>query len=265
MKVHVSVLGLILVISATSFAQRSRRTEEPPHIGFGDPFDVILQNLERPTAHWPDQQRLRERDNSHSATVSFRQLQHKVPKQAVKEYNKGRTAFRKGDKETALNHFQNAVQIDPDFADAHNDLGVLLAKVGNTGEAAEQFQRAITLAPDHTIALGNLSLALYMLKRFEEVLPIARHALRLDPGLVYVHYVLGLSLFAEHGDKKEALENLVRAAPTFPEARVFASNILVQIGRDGDAAWQLEEYLRSAPKEDTTRKEVETRLAQLRR
>lgn len=265
MKVHVSLLGLIFFISVTSSAQRARQPDYQHDIPLEDPFDLLEIQVENARASWPNNNDpARSVNNRGAATVSFQQLQHKVPKQAFKEYKKGRADTRKGDNETALGHFQNAIQIDPEFTNAHNDLGVVLAKLGNVGEAAEQFRKALALAPDYNIAAGNLSLALYLLQRYREVLPLARQALRSDPSLLHVRYVLAVSLIAEHGDKKEALENLERAAAKFPDAHVMASNILAQIGRRAEAATQLEEYLRSAPKEETNRQEIETRLAQLR-
>src|SRR5581483_9131680 len=122
--------------------------------------------VDQTSINWPGNSIGRGSANGSAATVSYQQLQHKVSKQAFKEYKKGRAASRKGDNETALDHFQNAIQIDPEFTDAHNDLGVVLANLGNIGEAAEQFKKAIDLAPDHNVAVGNLSLALYMLERY---------------------------------------------------------------------------------------------------
>jgi Flp pilus assembly protein TadD len=272
MKVHVSLLGLIFLISFTSSAQRSRdpdfgRSRNPDFredVSRADPFDLLQAQVNQATVNWPSSSIGRGSANGSAATVSYQQLQHKVSKQAFKEYKKGRAASSKGDNETALDHLQNAIQIDPEFTDAHNDLGVVLARLGNTGEAAEQFKKAVDLAPDHNVAVGNLSLAFYMLERYQEVIPLAQRALKINPGLPYVRYVLGVSLIIEHGDKKEALENLERVAPQFPEARVMASNILVQIGRRHEAARQLEEYLHSAPKGDTARGEIEARIAQLR-
>ncbi len=272
MKVHISLLGLIFLISLTSSAQRSHgpnfgRSHDPDFgadVSRADPFDLLQAQMDQAVVNWPSSRIGRGSANGSDATVSYQQLQHKVPKQAFKEYKKGRAASSKGDNETALDHFQNAIQIDPEFTNAHNDLGVVLANLGNIGEAAEQFKKAVDLARDHNVAVGNLSLAFYVLERYQEVIPLARRALKINPGLPYVRYVLGVSLVIEHGDRKEALENLERVAPQFPEARVMASNVLVQIGRRGEAARQLEEYLRSAPKGNTARGEIEARIAQLR-
>ena len=57
-------------------------------------------------------------DRFASPTVSMRQLQHKVPAPAQKEFSKGQTAARKRDYQAALDHFQKALGIDPEFADA---------------------------------------------------------------------------------------------------------------------------------------------------
>ena len=264
MKVHVSLLGLILLISLTSFAQRSRDPDFREGVLQANPFDILAAQVEQAGVNWPNSSIGRGSANGGAATVSYQQLQHKVSKQAFKEYKKGRAALRKGENENALDHFQNAIQIDPEFTDAHNDLGFVLANLGNTGEAAEQFKKAVDLAPDHNTAVGNLSVVFYMLERYQDAISLARRALKINPRLPGVRYVLGLSLIVEHGDRKEALENLQRVAPQYPEARVMASDILAQIGRRDDAAKQLEEYLHSAPKGDAARREIEARIERLR-
>src|SRR6185437_9410055 len=134
MKVHTSLFGLIFLISVTSYAQSRRRPGATQTSAFEDPFDRPLNQRLNPDANWPNTDGSRHRNSDGSAaTVSLQQLQHKVPKQALKEFEKARTASIKGDNETALDHLQNAVQLDPEFVDAHNDLGVALAKLGNTG------------------------------------------------------------------------------------------------------------------------------------
>jgi Flp pilus assembly protein TadD len=50
-----------------------------------------------------------------------------------------------------------AVELMPDSAEAHNDLGVALASLGHVAEAAEHFRRAVTLQPDFTEARENLA------------------------------------------------------------------------------------------------------------
>src|SRR5439155_9086184 len=84
-------------------------------------------------------------DRSAGPTVSIRQLQHKIPSDARKEYSKGQAAVRKGDHLAALDHFQKAVTIDPEFADAYSNLGAAQLSLGQLETAAEQFQKAVDL------------------------------------------------------------------------------------------------------------------------
>lgn len=272
MKVLVSLVGLIFFVSGNGFAQRfpsnqprqNQNQNQNQNQPFGDPFDLLDAEMNNARMNWPNNSGTQPNVSNGGATVSIQQLQHKVSKQAMKEYKKGRNAYSKGDYEGALSHLQNAIQLDPEFADGHNDLGVVLGKLGNTAEAAEQFQKAINLSPDHSVATTNLCLILYMLRRYQEVVPLARRALKNDPGQTYVRYVLAMSIVAQRGDKKEALDNLERAATRFPEARLTASQILAQTGRRDEAVWELEEYLRSVPNTDPARHDAEVQLAQLR-
>jgi Flp pilus assembly protein TadD len=214
MKVQTSLLGLIFLTSAAVYAQ------------FNQPPDWRSQNAQRDALDRQiDLQEIRgPRDNapvvkadSRSATISIQQLQHKVPKAGAKEYRKGREAFKKGDKEAAKQHLQKAVEIDPEFADAHNDLGVVLENLGQHNTSVEQFQEAVKLAPGHREATANLSIALYELKRYHEACTTARQALKIAPDLLYVRYVLAICLIEERRDGKEVLEVLEGSMRQIPK------------------------------------------------
>jgi tetratricopeptide (TPR) repeat protein len=202
---------------------------------------------------------------SSDATVSIRQLQHKVPAEAQREFGKGSAASVKGDQPSALDHFQKAAKLDPQFADAFNGAGTTYAVLGQLQQAEDQFQKAIDLVPDHPEAAANLSIVLCKLEHYREAGEMARRALKLNPGLLKLRYVLGISLVNEGGDKIEALDNLQRATVEMPGAHLLVAKILVETGRREDAAQHLENYLHSAPADDVRRQAVEVWLEQLRR
>jgi tetratricopeptide (TPR) repeat protein len=202
---------------------------------------------------------------STDATVSVRQLQHKVPAEAQKEFSKGNAASIKGDQPRALDHFQKAVTLDPEFADAFNGIGMSYAALGKLPEAADQFQKAIDLVSDHPGAAANLSIVLCKLNHYHEAGEMARRALRLNPGLLKLRYVLGISLVNEGGDKVEALDNLRRATEEVPRAHLLVAKILAETGQREDAAQHLEDYLRLSPADDRDRPAVKEWLEQLRR
>ena len=57
----------------------------------------------------------------------------------------------------AIGHFEQAIRIKPDFAEAHCNLGIALGQTGRTSEAIEQLQQALRIKPDFTPAQNALA------------------------------------------------------------------------------------------------------------
>ncbi len=163
-----------------------------------------------------------------------------------------------------MDHFQKAVILDPEYADAFNGIGITYAALGQLQQAADQFQKAIDLVPDHPGAAANLSIVLCKLEHYHEAGEMARRALKLDPGLLKIRYVLGISLVTEGRNKEEALDNLQRAAAEIPKAHLLAAELLVESDRRRDAVKHLEDYLRLSPTDGLDRQQVEEWLVKLR-
>jgi tetratricopeptide (TPR) repeat protein len=198
------------------------------------------------------------------SSISMQQLTHKVPRAAQKAYEKGLHAASKGDQRMAADFFSQAVDADPEFVDAHNELGAAEVKLGQLPEAAEQFQKAIDLAPEHRMALPNLSIVLAKMRRFGEAGEVARRALRVVPGMAQMQYILALGLLSEHKEPQEAIRNLRSAAHEIPKAHIVAAEALVECGKRDEAALELEQYLSTQPPNDAERAKVEAALAELR-
>jgi Flp pilus assembly protein TadD len=56
-------------------------------------------------------------------------------------------------------HFIRALELKPTFAEAHNSLGVILARKGRLAEAIDQFSEALRLKPGFRQARVNLEIA----------------------------------------------------------------------------------------------------------
>ena len=59
----------------------------------------------------------------------------------------------------ASHKLREALTLAPDSADAHNNLGVALASLGQVEEAVPHFRRAVALSPGHAAAQRNLAAA----------------------------------------------------------------------------------------------------------
>jgi Flp pilus assembly protein TadD len=113
-----------------------------------------------------------------------------------------------------------AIQLKPDFAQAHHNLGVALAHKGDMGQAAASLREAICLKPDYAEAHFNLGNTLVEMNRREEAIPIFRRALELRPDYVDVLNNLGLALceIGRTGEAAVLLRQAVRLKPDDAEA-----------------------------------------------
>ena len=59
----------------------------------------------------------------------------------------------------AIEAFKQAIDIKPDYVNAHHNLGIAYGKLGRHDEAIKAFKRAIHLKPDDTDTHYNLGLA----------------------------------------------------------------------------------------------------------
>jgi tetratricopeptide (TPR) repeat protein len=64
-----------------------------------------------------------------------------------------------GELERAIEIFKRAVKLDPENADAYNNLGYTFFIMGDRAKGKEYFARALELNPDHEKALKNMSIA----------------------------------------------------------------------------------------------------------
>ncbi len=183
------------------------------------------------------------RERPVSGTISITRLEHKVPGKAQKEFKNAARAVDKGEAAQAIEHLQKAIEIDPDYMEAHNNLGVRYMLKGDFQTAMTHFDRAAKLDPGSALAAVNTAAALFSLKRFDEAAVAARHAVDLDPRMSKGRYILGVSLVAQKHYTDEALHSLTACAEEYPKARLLAAEILVQQGQTSEATQQLQSYL----------------------
>jgi len=67
---------------------------------------------------------------------------------------------QKGDINEAIIFFSNALQINNDYAEAHNNLGVMLMAQNRIEDAIMHFQTAVRLKPGYKAATRNLEKSL---------------------------------------------------------------------------------------------------------
>jgi protein O-mannosyl-transferase len=164
--------------------------------------------------------------------------------------NLGNALAEQGHLEEALEHYRQAVRIDPEDATAYNNIGMALAERGRMEEAIDYYRNALRIDPNHAMAHHNLGLALAERGQKEEAIEQYREALRLNADYASAHNNLG-SLLAERGQMEEAIEHYrqaLRIDPDYASAHNNLGNALAGQGRTKEAIEHYREALRIDPK-----------------
>ena len=152
-------------------------------------------------------------------TVSAASLGHRVPKAAKKASDRSAKFSRKGDSRRAAEELEKAVALDPEYAEAHGNLGFEYSQLGRLREAEAEMRRAIALDPYVSIAHSNLGWVLFQQGNFADAERSARHALALSLNNDRAHVLLGILLGAEPATRAEGARHLEQATSTFPQVK----------------------------------------------
>jgi Flp pilus assembly protein TadD len=161
----------------------------------------------------------------------------------------GATAFKADDFVAARAAFELAIAQRPDDAEAVNNLGLTLDRLGKKAEAVGRFEQAISVAPDKSAYHFNLGHALSELQQWDRAVGAYREALRLFPGDYATQYNIAMILH-KRGDHQAAIpefQKAIQLAPGEPSFHLSLGMSLERVGRVADAAREYRTYLEMAP------------------
>jgi tetratricopeptide (TPR) repeat protein len=135
----------------------------------------------------------------------------------------------------ATAHFAVSVELRPDSAAAHFNLGTALSISGRLEEAIGQYRQALQIRPDYARARNNLGGALLRLGNLDEALQNFREALRLDPANGEAHYNVA-SVLHSRGNLVEAVREFQAAVHLSPESTPAITSLAWLLATAPDAA-----------------------------
>jgi protein O-GlcNAc transferase len=135
-------------------------------------------------------------------------------------YRLGHCLLALGDLARAEQALRRETLAHPDYANAHNTLGVALVSQSKQTQALAAFATALQLDPAHAEAASNAGSVLRTLGRHEEALPYLQRAVAAQPGLADAHQNLGLALHAlqRYDEAVESFRRVLALAPRTPYA-----------------------------------------------
>jgi tetratricopeptide (TPR) repeat protein len=168
-------------------------------------------------------------------------------------------AIRNGDYASERSIWEDTVKKNPSNARAHNNLGFILSREGETAPAIAEFETALRLSPDDPRTHDNLGNAWVGLPgRLDDAIHEFQLALRADPDFAEAHNNLGNAWLKSPGHLPEAISeyeaalrlkpNDVEVSSNLAQARNNLGNALLETpGHTAEAIAQYEEALRLKP------------------
>ena len=159
------------------------------------------------------------------------------PDRAQGWYLLGRARQELGKLEEAAQAHRRAVELQPGFVEAHNNLGIVLKNLGRVDQALSSYREAVRLRPDYVEACNNLGNVLVQVDRLDEAIECFRHIIRSRPDYVEAHNNLGLAFKAQGrwAEAEASLREAIRLQPGFAVAFTNLGIVLAEMGENDQA------------------------------
>lgn len=154
-----------------------------------------------------------------------------------------------GDRQKAIQLYEQIVAADPSYAAAFINLGTIYFHLRQYGRAEELYRRATEVDPDYVLAFFDLGNVLDELERPEESIAAYEQAVALAPRYGDAHYNLALA-YERKGELRHALRHwqaYVRLDRSGPWADHARGQIRKLLNREKLAiAWRAQKYVAPA-------------------
>ncbi len=152
-----------------------------------------------------------------------------------------------GDKQRAVDLYNEILSADPGYAPAFINLGTIYFHLRQYGRAEELYRRATQADPEYVLAFFDLGNVLDELERLDESIAAYLQAIALAPRYADAHYNLALA-FERKGERRLALRHwqtylrLDRSGPWAEHARSQIHKLLAK--ENLAVAWRADTFVR---------------------
>ncbi|WP_416687864.1 tetratricopeptide repeat protein [Candidatus Pseudothioglobus sp. Uisw_041] len=151
--------------------------------------------------------------------------------------------------ETAAEHYEKAVIIDPNYYKAHYNLGGVLQDLGKLNASVKSFERALSIMPDYAEAHNNVGNVFKELGQFDNAIMSFRKAIEINPDYFEAHYSLG-KIFQDLDNIESAIisyEKVLIIKPDFAELHNNLGVIFQEINEIDSALKYFKNAIRIMP------------------
>ena len=146
------------------------------------------------------------------------------PDYAGAYYNMGNALKDQGKLDKAVDAFSKALSVKSDYAEASNNMGLVFEKQGKLDEAIESYSKALSINPNYAGAYYNMGNALKGQGKLDKAVEAFSKALSVKSDYAEAHNSIGL-VFQKQGKLNEAIEAFAKASSIKPDYSVAYNNI----------------------------------------
>ncbi len=151
-------------------------------------------------------------------------LGYLTPDNADAQNNLGQRYQQRGEYTKAIEAYQQAIKMRPNFYSAYNNLAVCYGKLKMYPEAEAALEKCIGLKPDDFYAMNNLAVMYIETGRIDDGLRMAQRAVKIEPGYANGHVTLG-SAYAMTRRFDEAEREFKEALRLEPDNHAASENL----------------------------------------
>lgn len=146
---------------------------------------------------------------------------------AIDAFHVGRLHLASGRHDEALEAFNDALRMNPQFVQGYLARGKLLAEMGRHSSALADLNFALHLQPMHAEGYAYRGFALLSTARPDEALADFDRALQIDPSYARVHYLRGqaLGIVGRHADAEAEMKTALRLDPTIVGVQIASGAV----------------------------------------
>ena len=164
-----------------------------------------------------------------------------------------------GEVEKAIAEYEKVLKINPRFPEALSNLGGQYFRKGDVKQAVAHFRRAIEVYPNFIQALSNLGAALNKLGQSKQALPHLKKALSLDPEFAVAYFNLGNAQFGvgKLDEAEKAFHTAIEKGIDFLSLHWKLHEIHLKKGERSQAINELQIILQMDPQHPDAKKKLQ--------
>jgi Tfp pilus assembly protein PilF len=140
------------------------------------------------------------------------------------QFNSGVHFYNEKQFSKAIQAYQKAIELDPAYVEAYNNLGIIYQLMGDAEKAFWAYRKSTEINPRYEKGYNNLGILLLLKGHYDEALAAFEKALAINPNNIESHINLGV-LFKKKGEWDKAIESYQKALAIDPLHRETHYNI----------------------------------------